>query len=523
MTIRSRLLILIGALGVFSTAIFFGLELLQQREYEAIRVRRERELAARLQSTLAENSGALRRYVRNYAARPALAEFVATRDARWAERNLQDRLDTYRVDAVWVLDASGATIHGFKRLTGELTSEPPLPQAELQPLLAGSSGTLDFFCVIGGALHQMFGQRISANPERAPTGAWLVAARVWNAPLLEEIATAAQGQIRLTTSAHTPDAVAHGEMETWQPLKDHRGRVVAGLDFHVLDPQASDVDEENTELTLFALNAVGTVLIAGLLLHFWIWRPLATLQHSIIQSDTTPLLRLIHRRDEFGRLSRIVHSSLRDREALAQALEAQARVGRDLHDSIIQRLFGVGMSLTKIETLAGTDPEASKQLAVQTRADLNHVVAELRGYIERTDPRPSEGAFADAARAIGQQLRGSAATEISVDIDEALASRYPALIRGQVLQFAREAMSNAVRHGEPSRVELSWCAAERGSVLRLSDDGGGFEIAGIDTRGRGLGNLTERAIVLGGRLKIDSRPGTGTEITLHLPPPERSP
>ena len=87
-----------------------------------------------------------------------------------------------------------------------------------------------------------------------------------------------------------------------------------------------------------------------------------------------------------------------------------------------------------------------------------------------------------------------------------------------MLQFLREAISNALRHGRPSRVSVVWQRDPEGSVLVVQDDGVGFDPGSIAASGRGLGNLRERALSLGGRLEIDSHTNRGTRISLKLPP-----
>ena len=80
-----------------------------------------------------------------------------------------------------------------------------------------------------------------------------------------------------------------------------------------------------------------------------------------------------------------------------------------------------------------------------------------------------------------------------------------------------------MRHGRPSHLAVSWQRRTTGSLLLIADDGHGFDPEALKPGGRGLGNLTERALALGGRLEVVSQPNQGTRISLILSQPKSSP
>lgn len=518
MSIRYRLLLILAAMGAFSVLCFLGMERVQEVEKNSVRARRERELGARLQRALAESSGSLLRYVRNYASRPGMAEFVVSRDSRWAERNLQDRLDTYRVDLVWVVGWDGTVLFSFDRTTTEGKAPAPAVPEVLRASFA-RSGSCEFFYATKDSVCQVYGLPIRGEAR----GAWLLAARTWSQAPIDELAHNAQGRVWLTGPRHVRDGVNAEELEYWHPLTNAAGEIVAGIDFHVLDPFAGDEDEELHELLLFVGCASGVVLIAGLLLRYWVWRPLATLQRALKTGDSGALIPMLARGDEFGQLARSALGSMRDREQLAQTVEQQAQLARDLHDGVIQSIFGAGMAVSTARETLATDPLGARRLLTETREDLNRTIGDLRGYIERTAPRLATGGFGEAARQIVRQLRGALDVQVAIDVDEAVADRYATLVRAQLLQFVREALSNALRHGRPSRLSLIWRADAEGSAIEIVDDGLGFDPTDSAHAGRGLGNLSERAIAIGAQLEMNSSPGGGTRMRLKLRPPEQTP
>jgi signal transduction histidine kinase len=89
-------------------------------------------------------------------------------------------------------------------------------------------------------------------------------------------------------------------------------------------------------------------------------------------------------------------------------------------------------------------------------------------------------------------------------------------VRQNVLLFFKEAVHNAVRHAEPSRVEVRWRLSRRALSLHVSDDGRGFDPAAA-RRGTGLLSLRRRADELGGAFTLTSAPGEGTRVALDVP------
>jgi signal transduction histidine kinase len=196
-------------------------------------------------------------------------------------------------------------------------------------------------------------------------------------------------------------------------------------------------------------------------------------------------------------------------------LEDRERIAKELHDGAIQSLFAVGMGLQGSALLATDDDLRGRlQNAVE---ELDRVIRDLRNYIFGLRP----GILAD--RQLDQALqrlceefqeRTSVVTVAEVDPQVAaeLASR-----AGDVVQLAREALSNVSRHAGAATCRVSLYRSEDAGVLEVDDDGRGFDPATATGTGTGLGNLRERAEGLGGRAEIDSSPGQGTRVRVTIP------
>jgi signal transduction histidine kinase len=144
------------------------------------------------------------------------------------------------------------------------------------------------------------------------------------------------------------------------------------------------------------------------------------------------------------------------------------------------------------------------------------VVRDLRNYIFGLRP----GILAD--RQLGQALRHIAAefqdktgvitiAEIDEDVASVVTSH-----AGDLIQLAREALSNVGRHAEATTCRLSLHQEDGRAVLEIDDDGKGFDPA-VAHRGEGLSNLEQRAAGLGGTAEITSTPTEGTTVKIEVP------
>jgi signal transduction histidine kinase len=220
--------------------------------------------------------------------------------------------------------------------------------------------------------------------------------------------------------------------------------------------------------------------------------------------------------EAFGGQAALAIEYMRAQEGLRQVavLEDRERIARELHDGVIQALFAVGMGLQATAAVTQDDGVSSRvELAV---ADIDRVIRDLRNYIFGLRP----GVLAD--RHLGEALRDLVTefeaktgvvtvADVSDDAASLLASR-----AGDVLQLAREALSNVGRHASATTCRLTLRSDDTRCVLEVDDDGVGFD-PGVVDRGDGLANLEKRAAELGGRLTIESTPGEGATVRVELP------
>jgi len=204
----------------------------------------------------------------------------------------------------------------------------------------------------------------------------------------------------------------------------------------------------------------------------------------------------------------------RELERLA-LLEDRERIAMELHDGVVQTLFAVGLSL---QAQGGEDePEDFRLRREEAVTSIDGAIRDLRGYIFGLRPADQADRHLERAlRELAASFERSSGIPVTTEIDARAATGLSSRM-STVVQSAREAVSNAVRHSGARRIGLRFVVENALAVLEVVDDGSGFDPVCAADRGNGLGNLRARAEALGGALEIDTRPGVGTAVRLCVP------
>ena len=202
-------------------------------------------------------------------------------------------------------------------------------------------------------------------------------------------------------------------------------------------------------------------------------------------------------------------------------VEERERISRDLHDGIIQSIYGVALSLEEVPYLVASAPDEAGVRVDRAIDSLNVTIREIRNFILGLRSELLHGADVVAGLATLADefaMSGAADVELDIAVDPEATASLPVGHRVQLLQMAREALSNAVRHAHANRITLSLHSVGTVLVLAVEDDGVGFEATAAPPSGHlGLANLRERATAIGGELTIDSTAGGGTRIRILVP------
>jgi signal transduction histidine kinase len=209
---------------------------------------------------------------------------------------------------------------------------------------------------------------------------------------------------------------------------------------------------------------------------------------------------------------------LYERSRELSIVEERNRLARELHDSVTQKLFGVTLTAESAATVIERDTAEAKAQIQRLQQLAREAMEELRSLIfELRPPEVETEGLATALRkhvdvlqrvhghAVKLRLEGDAPPNGSAD--------------AEVLRIAQEALQNALRHAGAQHVDVRLEADDGRLRLAVADDGEGFDPSDPALRARRLGltSMEERARALGGRLTIESRPGTGTTVSLEVP------
>ena len=218
----------------------------------------------------------------------------------------------------------------------------------------------------------------------------------------------------------------------------------------------------------------------------------------------------------------IQNARLHGRVQRLAVLDERLRISRDLHDGIIQGLYAVALSLEDVPDIMVDDPADAAARVDRAIDRLNTSIGEIRSFIMDLGTDAEEVAFGARLAGLIDELLLTSGGRMVVDhdlreaigIDESLSME----TSSQVLQIAREALSNAIRHSRAGRVVLSFRVDGDRAILTVEDDGQGFDVHAPRRAGHlGLSNLHDRAASLGGTVRIDSRAGAGTRIIASIP------
>ena len=197
-------------------------------------------------------------------------------------------------------------------------------------------------------------------------------------------------------------------------------------------------------------------------------------------------------------------------------LHERERIGRDLHDGIIQDIYAGTLQL---DDIAEDLEDAAIRARLTAITDhFSRVITDVRTYIQGLRARRIEGrSLSDGIEDLTQEVTSQHGLTARFSL-EGGPYRLPDAAANAVLQIAREALSNVVRHAQATNVEVCLSFAPSGVTLRLTDNGRGFDPGAARAAGHfGLLNLHQRAEELGGILTITSAPGAGTRLVASLP------
>jgi signal transduction histidine kinase len=219
-----------------------------------------------------------------------------------------------------------------------------------------------------------------------------------------------------------------------------------------------------------------------------------------------------------ARIALLEHSRRLEKEIVTISERERERIGQDLHDGLCQYLAAIGCAAAALESdleRIGLPEEA--RLAGEVRGLLEDAVMQTRNLARGLVPvETSANGLASALEELALSITRLAriechfvqSTEVNI-IEETTATH--------LFRIAQEAINNAIKHANASRITVTLSASANEVTLAIDDDGVGIDQATASNRGMGLNILQYRAHCLGGSVRIESLPGGGTRVACRVP------
>ena len=200
----------------------------------------------------------------------------------------------------------------------------------------------------------------------------------------------------------------------------------------------------------------------------------------------------------------------------ARFAEERERVMLELHDTSIQSIYAIGLTLDNSRRMLEKDPAKASRVLAEAEANLNLVIQDLRTFLtgERRAPYSEQEFMTEIERIVPPPDQGP---RFSVEVDRSLIGALKPRQAENVLRIAREAVSNTVRH---ANARNGWLSLKRhGELARLevSDDGVGIAAPDEARLGLGLHHIEARARKLRGKATFEAAPAGGTRVAVEFP------
>lgn len=191
------------------------------------------------------------------------------------------------------------------------------------------------------------------------------------------------------------------------------------------------------------------------------------------------------------------------------------RLARELHDSVSQQLFAASMMMSAInETKSDQDDRDAKQLKLVEEM-IHQSQLEMRALLLHLRPVALKGkSLKEGMKELLNELAQKVSMTINWKIEELTLDKG---VEDHLFRILQESVSNTLRHAKASKLDVLLIERDDFIILRVADDGVGFDVENRKAGSYGLQNIYERALEIGGTIKIISLPNKGTRLEVKIP------
>ena len=202
---------------------------------------------------------------------------------------------------------------------------------------------------------------------------------------------------------------------------------------------------------------------------------------------------------------------------LHQLWEDRSRLGRDLHDSVLQSLYALGLTIESSNRLRHTSNVEYDISSMKFVEQINQIIHEIRGMIrELESDTVREFDLSSELNTLRMTYEQTGRLDVKLDLQRNAIEVLTHEEEREILNIVREALSNCARHAHATQAVVSIRMRDTRIRVSIQDDGIGFTPVPGPSRGYGLTNMETRAKKLGGMLHVQSKTGKGTQITAEF-------
>ena len=338
----------------------------------------------------------------------------------------------------------------------------------------------------------------------------------FTATVVDVHGTRAGGEIMLHTSEMGISAVA--DTLTFDALR----ALPTGAEVHVtgiVQPEMMASDDATATHPAIVTSRIHVLLRSAADIavvrwpSWWTPRRLAASLGVVAACAAASLMWVVVLRRQVARQLAVIERKLQGEAAT----DERHRIAREFHDTLEQDLAGIELQLDAAADT--TDDERARGVFEKQRGLLARLRQETHDFLwDLRDPARVEGQLVEALAAQTAYLQPGTSVPIKIQAEDTV-GRVPADIQFHLLRIVREAIHNAVRHGDPASVVVNIARAGADLVVEVVDDGRGFDVAAKQGLAGhfGLRGMAERAERIGADLAIDSCPGGGTNVRVTVP------
>jgi len=275
----------------------------------------------------------------DYSVWDEMVDFVTSGDPEWARVNLDTGLDSFRVDAAWVLAPDFRLVHAAAQ-KGDPGDPPALPDGLARA--TGQARFARFFAQTARGLAEVRVNPIQPTADTArasePLG-WFVVSQWWDDALLDELGRLVDGEVTLLPAGpNATDGVtwSDGTTTVTQVLRDRAGQPLRGLVARIPDPLFQQfLSGTRRQAAALMLGLLAVVAIVALLLWRMLGVPMGRIAKALGTGKAKPLARLLESRSEFGEVARLIDDYFRQRERLEREMDER----KSLQEQLRQMAF----------------------------------------------------------------------------------------------------------------------------------------------------------------------------------------